>query len=221
VKDKKTIIPLAPIPCPLSLPLTCGTHVSNSSSTFPLRILPPRCARGGLCCPSAAPQPRPPSREPQRVPCPPPGPCRRRRRAGRHARRALRRARCVLRHRPHPPPHPYPGHRQAGCRAVHRCAGRALRRSMPRPPSCWPPSRAPCPLPHRQVPARGAGSSLPRPPMLPLRLRASHACCPTAAGRGHVRARVGARTWWPARRGHDRGTRGGRSTEVQHWADGG
>ena len=129
MKDKKTIINLAPIPCPLSLPLTCGTHASSSSSTIPLRILPQRRTRGRpvlpLRCTTAA----------ARAPCSPLGPCRRRRRAGRPAR-------CVLRHRPHPPPHPCSG---AVARRVLRRGPRPPPRAapsaapMPKLPSCWPP----------------------------------------------------------------------------------
>jgi len=91
VKDKKTIINLAPIPCPLSLPLTCGTHASDSSSTIPLRILPQRRTRGRPVLPlrcttaaaavaraaaravfSAGPLPPPPSHGPPCTLRPPP-----------------------------------------------------------------------------------------------------------------------------------------------------
>ena len=234
MKDKKTIIPLAPIPCPLSLPLTCGTHVSDSSSTFPFRSFHRDARGGGLCCPSAAPQLRPPSREPPRAPGPPPGPCRRRRRAGRPAR-------CVLRHRPHPPPHPYPGHRHAG----HRAGRRAPRPSLWAAPSAaacpslrragrrasrGPPLRGPCPPPQhapaavvlaaitRAVPsAAQAGSSAQRG-VHPA--AAAHAAPPPACERcllpdgSRQRAREGMgrhSQWWPARRSHGRGAaEGGR-----------
>ena len=135
LKDKRTIIPLPPITCPLSTTTDVwDPHVRFIFNLEPIGSTmategPARAAEA-----RAAPPPRPPSREPPHAPRPPSGPCRGRHQAGHHARR-------VLRHRPHPPPHPCSG-------AVARCV---LRRG-PRPP--------PHPCPSR----RRAGRRAPRVP---------------------------------------------------------
>ena len=244
LKDKRTIIPLAPIPCPLSTTTDVwDPHVRFIFNLEPIGSTtategPARAAEA-----RAAPPLRPPSREPPHAPRPPSGPCHGRRQAGHHVRR-------ILRHRPHPPPHPCSG---AVARCVLRRGPCRILRRGPRPPSHPCPSR------------RRAGRRACRPPRVPRPCRGRHALrrtgrlqrtargpachgrpsCPSAcvravlAARGGGRStearhwggrqpaegargpRVRARTWWPARRGHGRGARGGRSTEVQQWADGG
>ena len=148
LKDKRTIIPLAPIPCPLST--TTDVWDPHIRFIFNLEPIGSTTATEGPAHAAearAAPPPRPPSREPPHAPRPPSGPCRGRRQAGHHARR-------VLRHRPHPPPHPCSG-------AVTRCVlcrgpRRVLRRG-PRPPRGVPPSLT---YPHRRLPPAARPSSL-------------------------------------------------------------
>jgi len=170
LKDKRTIIPLAPIPCPLSTTTDVwDPHVRFIFNLEPIGSTmategPARAAEA-----RAAPPPRPPLREPPHASRPPSGPCRGRRQAGHRVRR-------VLRHRPHPPPHPCSG-------AVAHCVLRRGSRPPPHPcPSCRRAGRRACRalaaavMPSAAQAGSSAGSSLPRPPILPLRLRASCAC---------------------------------------------
>ena len=141
LKGKKTIIPLAPIPCPLSTTTDVwDPHVRFIFNLEPIGSTmategPARAAEA-----RAAPPPRPPSREPPHASRPPSGPCRGRRQAGHHARR-------VLRHRPHPPRAPLLRRRRA-LRPPPRAAPSAA--PMPKPPSCRPPRVA------RAVPSAAA-----------------------------------------------------------------
>ena len=196
MKDKKTIINLAPIPCPLSLPLTCGTHMSDSSSTFPLRILPQRRTRGRpvlplRCTTAAAAVARAAARRVlRRAPA-----------AAAVARAALHAASSAtgrtLRHTPTPATVTLAVAR-AAVRAACFVASRALRCSMPQPPSCRPPRVA------RATVARAVPSA---------------AACPgrRRAGRRHARralCRTGrfhraARGWRRGRAGHGSAARRG------------
>jgi len=81
-----------------------------------------------------------------------------RRRASRRSLRALRRAPAAA------------AVKRATTRAASSATGRTLRRTPTPAPSCAASSAA--------GRALRAGSSLPWPPILPLRLRASRACCP-------------------------------------------
>ena len=166
LKDKRTIIPLAPIPCPLSTTTDVwDPHVRFIFNLEPIGSTtategPARAAEA-----RAAPPPRP------HAPRPPSGPCRGRRQAGHHARR-------VLRHRPHPPPHPCSG-------AVTRCVlcrgpRRVLRRG-PRPPRGVPPSLT---YPRRRLPPGGA-------PLLPCRRAGECGPPPSPLGELHAAARAG------------------------------
>ena len=193
LKGKRTIIPLAPIPCPLSTTTDVwDPHVRFIFNLEPIGSTtategPARAAEA-----RAAPPPRPPSREPPHASRPPSGPCRGRRQAGHHARR-------VLRHRPRPPPHPCSG-------AVTRCVlcrgpRRVLRRG-PRPPRGVPPS-----LPHLPSPATPSRRRAPPPlppggRVRPSSLAAGRAPRRRAGGRavGRASAPLLPRRWASSRR---------------------